>query len=92
MAMGALFGAGEMEEEDGEGAGAADEQGEVDSGDEGSSLGEAVDDTPSWVHGGFDSAEAEQEYWDRQERETAPGQRRRMHAWRSSFLLWLVRR
>ena len=37
--------------------------------DEGSSLGEAVDDPPSWVQGGFESAEAEQEYWDRQKRE-----------------------
>mmetsp|Transcript_29847 Transcript_29847/g.48771 ORF Transcript_29847/g.48771 Transcript_29847/m.48771 type:complete len:97 (+) Transcript_29847:85-375(+) len=60
--MGALFGAGEMEEEDGEGAGAAEEQEEVDSEDEGSSQGgEDEDGTPSWVLGGFESAEAEQE-------------------------------
>mmetsp|Transcript_125222 Transcript_125222/g.286944 ORF Transcript_125222/g.286944 Transcript_125222/m.286944 type:complete len:126 (+) Transcript_125222:16-393(+) len=62
-AMGALFGAGEMEEEDGEGAGAAEEQEEVDSGDEGSSQGgEDEDGTPSWVLGGFESAEAEQKH------------------------------
>lgn len=28
-----------------------------------------MDDTPSWVHGVFESTEAEQEYWDRQESE-----------------------
>ena len=45
---GTLSGAGEMEEEDGEGAGAAEEQEEVDGGDEGSSQGsEDEDGTPS---------------------------------------------
>jgi len=61
--MGALFGADEMEEEDGEAAGAAEEQEEADSGDECSSQGgEDEDCTPSWVLGGFESAEAEQKH------------------------------
>ena len=55
-----------MEEEDGEGAGAAEEQEEVDSGDEGSSQGgEDEDGTPSWRLGGFESAEAEQKHIER---------------------------
>ena len=67
--MGVLFGAGEMEEEDGEGAGAAEEQEEVDSEDEGSSQGgEDEDGTPSWVLGGFESAETEQEHFERWQR------------------------
>mmetsp|Transcript_33345 Transcript_33345/g.60751 ORF Transcript_33345/g.60751 Transcript_33345/m.60751 type:complete len:105 (+) Transcript_33345:1235-1549(+) len=60
-----LSGADEMEEGDGEEAGTAEG---VES-DESGSLGEAVDDTFSWVNGCFESVEAEQEYWDRQERE-----------------------
>ena len=68
--MCALFGAGEMEEEDGEGVGAAEEQEEVDSGDEGSSQGDEDEDgTPSWVLRGFESAEAEQEHFERWQRE-----------------------
>ena len=63
--MAVRSGANEMEEEDGGEAGTA----EGEESDEGSSLGEAVDNTPSWVYGAFESAEAEQEYWDRQERE-----------------------
>ena len=50
-----------MEEEDEEGAGAAEEQEEVDSKDE--------DGTPSWVLGGFESAEAEQEHFERWQQE-----------------------
>mmetsp|Transcript_28859 Transcript_28859/g.45498 ORF Transcript_28859/g.45498 Transcript_28859/m.45498 type:complete len:99 (+) Transcript_28859:43-339(+) len=60
-----LSGADEMEEGDGEEAGTAEG---VES-DESGSLGEAVDDTFSWVNGCFESVEAEQEYWDRQDRE-----------------------
>ena len=58
-----------MEEEDGEGAGAAEEQEEVDSGDEGSSQsGEDEDGTPSWRLGGCESAEAEQRHFEQQDR------------------------
>ena len=56
--------------EDGERAGAAEEQEQVDSGDEGSSQGdEHKDDTPSWGLGGFESAEAEQENFERWQHE-----------------------
>jgi len=51
-AISVLFGADEMAEGDREDPpGAAEEE---ESG-EGSSPGEGVDDTPSWLHGGFES-------------------------------------
>ena len=58
--------AGEVEEEGGEEAGAAEGEEKDDDGDQSGSLGEDVeDDTPSWVLGGFESAEAEQEHFER---------------------------
>jgi len=58
-----------MEEGGEEEAGASEGEESDEGGDEGSSLGEGVDETPSWLHECFESAEAEQEYWDWQERE-----------------------
>mmetsp|Transcript_43852 Transcript_43852/g.64231 ORF Transcript_43852/g.64231 Transcript_43852/m.64231 type:complete len:105 (+) Transcript_43852:199-513(+) len=52
-------------------AGAAEGEERDESGDEGSSLGEDVGDTPSWVHRGLQSAEAEQECLNRMEPERA---------------------
>ena len=63
--MDVLFAAGEVEEGDSGEARAAEGKETDDGGDEGSSLGEDVDGTPSWVHGGFESVEAEQDYSDR---------------------------
>ena len=40
-----------------------------DGGSEGRSLGEDVDDMSSWVAGGVESTEAEQEYWEQWEQE-----------------------
>ena len=54
-----------MEEGDGGKAGAAQGEEKDDGGDGSSSLGKDVDGTPSWVLGGFESAEAEQEHFER---------------------------
>ena len=67
-AMGVLSGAGEVEEGDGGKAGAAQGEEKDDGGDESSSLGEDIDDTPSWVLGGFESAEAGKEFLEREQR------------------------
>ena len=63
-----MSGAGEMKEEDDGAAGDAEGWEEEDSREEGSSQGgEDEDGTPSWVLGGFESAEAEQKYLEREQ-------------------------
>ena len=58
-----LFGADVMKEGGEEEAGASEGEESDEGGDEGSSLGKGVANTPSWLHECFESPEAEQEYW-----------------------------